>query len=91
MRLYWQVNRTLVYNRAGSARKERGGKVTNRYGVDVAYFKKELAALSRSLDDRTPDELARYFMALHNVAVPVGRPLKNAKTRRGNKKSDARS
>jgi hypothetical protein len=45
--------------------------MTNRYGVDVAYFKKELAALSRSLPDRTPDELARYFMTLHNIALPI--------------------
>jgi hypothetical protein len=45
--------------------------MTNRYGVDVAYFKKELAALSKSLPDRTPDELARYFIVLHNIALPI--------------------
>jgi len=40
----------------------------NRYGVDVAYFEKELTKLSLSLPDRTPEELYRYFIALANVA-----------------------
>ena len=42
----------------------------NRYGVDVEYFKKELAALSRSLPNRTPDELDRYLRRLADVAKP---------------------
>jgi len=45
--------------------------VNNRYGVDVPYFKKELAALSRSLPDRTPDELSRYLIRLSEVAKPL--------------------
>jgi hypothetical protein len=44
--------------------------MTNRYGVDVAYFTKELAMLSRSLDDRTPEELERYLLRLSEVAKP---------------------
>jgi hypothetical protein len=44
----------------------------NRYGVDVPYFKKELAALSKSLPDRTPKELYRYLIALSKVALPTG-------------------
>jgi hypothetical protein len=45
--------------------------VNNRYGVDVSYFKKELVALSRSLLDRTPDELSRYLIRLSEVAKPL--------------------
>lgn len=45
--------------------------VNNRYGVDVPYFIKELAALSRSLSDRTPDELNRYLLRLAEVAKPL--------------------
>jgi hypothetical protein len=45
--------------------------VINRYGVDVPYFTKELAALSRSLPDRTPDELYRYLICLSKVAKPL--------------------
>jgi len=45
--------------------------VNNRYGVDVPYFTKELAALSRSLPDRTPDELNRYLLRLAEVAKPL--------------------
>jgi hypothetical protein len=44
--------------------------MNNRYGVDVPYFTKELASLSRSLDDRTPDELHRYLLRLADVALP---------------------
>jgi hypothetical protein len=29
----------------------------NRYGVDVAYFKKELTKLARDLDNYTPMEV----------------------------------
>jgi hypothetical protein len=43
----------------------------NRYGVDVAYFKRELAALSDSLENRTPDELNRYLLKLSEVAAPA--------------------
>lgn len=39
----------------------------NRYGVDVPYFKKELKALLRSLDNRTPEELQRYLLTLSKV------------------------
>lgn len=47
----------------------------NRYGVDVDYFKKELATLSRSLENRTPDELRRYLNNLANVvATPILTP-----------------
>ena len=42
--------------------------MTNRYGVDVAYFTKELKALSDSLIDRTPEELERYLKRLADVA-----------------------
>ena len=44
--------------------------MNNRYGFDVTYFKKELSALSRSLPDRTPDELSRYLVRLSEVAKP---------------------
>lgn len=54
----------------------------NRYGVDVSYFTKELAALSRSLDDRTPDELHRYLLRLADVALPPIRPQKVIKRRK---------
>jgi len=40
----------------------------NRFGVDVDYFKKELSALSKSLDNRPPDELARYLSVLADCA-----------------------
>jgi len=49
----------------------------NCYGVDVSYFKKELAVLSRSLPDRTPEELSRYLVCLSEVAKP-----QNTKERR---------
>ena len=42
----------------------------NRYGVDVSYFKKELSLLSRSLPNRTPEELQRYLVRLSEVAAP---------------------
>ena len=45
--------------------------MTNRYGVDVPYFKKELATLIRSLPDRTPDELQRYLSSLAITAAPM--------------------
>jgi len=45
--------------------------VNNRYGVDVSYFAKELSALSKSLPDRTPDELSRYLIRLSEVAKPL--------------------
>lgn len=40
----------------------------NAYGLDVEYFKKELASLSRTLNKRTPDELERYLIRLADVA-----------------------
>ena len=42
--------------------------MVNRYGVDTDYFAKELKALIRSLDDRTPEELQRYLLRLADVA-----------------------
>jgi len=42
----------------------------NRFGVDVAYFTKELTRLQESLPNRTPDELYRYLIALASVAKP---------------------
>lgn len=45
--------------------------MTNRYGVDVSYFEKELKKLSESLIDRTPEELHRYLIRLAEVvSVP---------------------
>jgi len=44
--------------------------MTNRFGVDTEYFKRELAVLSKSLPNRTPDELYRYLIRLANVAMP---------------------
>lgn len=45
--------------------------MTNRYGVDVDYFTKELAKLSESLIDRPPKELHRYLVKLAEiVSVP---------------------
>jgi hypothetical protein len=46
----------------------------NRYHVDIDYFKKELAALSQSLENRTPEELQRYLMKLADVAKPIKEP-----------------
>lgn len=43
----------------------------NRYGVDESYFKKELTRLSKSLPNRTPDELHRYLLRLAEVAKPL--------------------
>lgn len=56
--------------------------MNNRYGVDVPYFTKELAALSRSLDDRTPDELHRYLLRLADVALPPVKPQKTVERRK---------
>jgi hypothetical protein len=36
--------------------------------IDVDYFEKELASLSKTLDNRSPEELARYLRRLANVA-----------------------
>jgi hypothetical protein len=44
-------------------------KAKNRYGVDIAYFRKEFAKLSRDLDNYTPVELARYLERLMDVAA----------------------
>lgn len=35
--------------------------MTNRFGLDVDYYRKELKQLEKTLDDRTPEELWRYF------------------------------
>jgi hypothetical protein len=43
----------------------------NPFGVDVAYFKKELESLLSTLNNRTPDELSRYLNCLADVASPV--------------------
>jgi len=42
--------------------------MANRYGIDTAYFERELDALKASLEDRTPEELARYLTTLAAVA-----------------------
>lgn len=42
----------------------------NRYGVDCEYFRKELAALSASLNDRPGGELALYLLRLAEAACP---------------------
>lgn len=39
----------------------------NSYGVDVAYFKKELTRLIESLPDRPREELARYLRKLADI------------------------
>jgi hypothetical protein len=38
--------------------------MNNRFGLDVAYYRKELKALSDSLVDRTPEELNRYLLTM---------------------------
>jgi len=43
----------------------------NRYGVDVAYFRKELDCLKGTLDNRPPEELGRYLRRLSKVADPT--------------------
>lgn len=43
----------------------------NRYGVDVSYFKRELNSLSKSLPNRTPEELHRYLLRLADVVKPL--------------------
>lgn len=42
----------------------------NRYGVDTEYLKKELRKLEQTLDNRTPEELWRYFDSLANIYKP---------------------
>lgn len=45
---------------------------TNRYGVDVSYFRNVInRELNRSLKDFTPDELARVFARLSVTADPL--------------------
>lgn len=41
---------------------------TNRYGVDTAYFEKELKALIKSLPNRPAGELGNYLTKLADVA-----------------------
>lgn len=38
--------------------------MSNRFGVDVEYYTKDLKRLIKSLPDRTPEELKRYFESL---------------------------
>ena len=45
--------------------------MTNSWGVDTSYFRCELKSLLRTLDNRTPGELYRYFLALADVALPA--------------------
>jgi len=45
--------------------------MTNSWGVDASYFRRELKSLLRTLDNRTPGELYRYFLALADVALPA--------------------
>jgi hypothetical protein len=47
---------------------------TNRYGVDADYFRRELASLSASLDNRPAEELARYLRTLADAAAPQPEP-----------------
>lgn len=42
----------------------------NKHGLDVSYFKKELQRLTKSLPNRTPDELWRYLMQLAKIVEP---------------------
>lgn len=41
--------------------------MTNRFGLDVDYFKIELNQLLRSLDNRTPEELYNYLIRLADI------------------------
>lgn len=43
--------------------------MNNRFGVDVDYFRRELKALSDSLDDRPPDELHTYLRTLADIVI----------------------
>lgn len=43
----------------------------NRFGVDTEYFRKELAGLSASLDNRPAAELSRYLQVLANAAADI--------------------
>jgi len=52
----------------------------NRYGVDTAYFERELDALKASLEDRTPEELRVYFLRLANIVSNLENISDNAKT-----------
>lgn len=45
--------------------------MTNSWGVDASYFRRELKSLLRTLDNRTSGELYRYFLALADVALPA--------------------
>jgi hypothetical protein len=49
---------------------------TNRYGVDVSYFKRELKHLISTLENRKPDELARYLKAYAKVAEETESTIK---------------
>jgi len=49
--------------------------MTNEYGVDVAYFKKELTTLLQSLPNRPPEELQRYLLRLAEVAAPLAKAV----------------
>lgn len=54
-------------------------KMDNRYGVDVEYFRRELKALLKLLDDCTPGELGRYLSLLSDVATPPNSDFQNVK------------
>ena len=60
--------------RSRMAPEDTPAEGANRYGVDVGYFRRELAALSASLGDRPPDELARYLQTLAATAATGASP-----------------
>lgn len=43
---------------------------TNRFGLDVSYFKEKLGLLVRDCDNYTPAEMARSLERLRDVALP---------------------
>ena len=45
--------------------------MSNRYGVDGEYFKKELEVVIRSMDSYTPSELLRVFNGLMGAVRPI--------------------
>jgi len=44
--------------------------MSNKYGVDTDYFKRELTSLIKSLPNRPPEELWRYLMVLAKIVEP---------------------
>lgn len=44
---------------------------TNRYGLDVAYFRKKFEVLARDLDNYTPQELLTEMARLEGAIRPL--------------------